>query len=549
MNYGVRYDYEAGAFKGGKIPGSGGTCLQGNGLIAACGSDKNNWQPRLGFTYAPWEKTLFRLSFAETTQLAFNNVVLDSLNFDGTTLKTITTTNPTVLSFFPNAPSTAALAAVTPPLGVPPFGRVRPISTNLKNPEVRMVNFGIEHEFSKTLKGEIQYIGQFGFGLFGERDLNAPPVIADPANPGFFYFGNRPNPNFLAVRTNENSRTSHYNGLVASARKTLSHHVQFNASYTWSKALTSGEDFFGLSEPADYVHIRPELGPAFNDIRHAANMGVVLDSGKLTGNRWSGFLANNLGLSWVGQIQSGRPYPVSTGSAGFANGRFFGPGSETQQRPNALPDGTLSTAGIASFDGSNALFGPAAVAQCNASGFFTAAQCASIKNTFNAPSGASGLGAVDALNPNQNVDFQSVSGNVGRDAGRGSPFVKFDASLHKAYSIPRAENVKLELRFDAINVFNHSNLISNNSNDVLNALAFSATFDSKTGIGTPKSDFFSCTACVRPNGTLIGSNSQVLHLSDLQKGGKINFSPFGGIGNPGADDSPRKLQLSFHVRF
>src|SRR5579864_886547 len=90
MNYGLRYDFEAGAFKGGKIPGPNGTCLAGNGLIQACGSDKNNWQPRLGFTYSPWDKTLFRLSFAETTMLAFNNVVLDSLNFDGTTLNTAT---------------------------------------------------------------------------------------------------------------------------------------------------------------------------------------------------------------------------------------------------------------------------------------------------------------------------------------------------------------------------------------------------------------------------------------------------------------------------
>ena len=64
--------------------------------------------------------------------------------------------------------------------------------------------------------------------------------------------------------------------------KSLSSHVQFNASYTWSHALTSGEDFFGLSEPGDFVNTRPELGPAFNDVRHAVNMGVVLDSGKMT---------------------------------------------------------------------------------------------------------------------------------------------------------------------------------------------------------------------------------------------------------------------------
>jgi hypothetical protein len=407
------------------------------------------------------------------------------------------------------------------------------------------VLFGVEQQLTKTLKVGASYIGQFGFGLFGERDVNVPPAIADPAHPGFFFFGDRPNPNFTAIRTNENSRTSHYNGLVVSANKIFTNHVQFVASYVYSKSLTSGEDFFGLSQPADYVNIRPELGPAFNDIRHAANMGVVLDSGKVTGNRWTGFFSNNLGLSWVGQIQSGRPYPFSTGTAGFANGRFFGAGSETQQRPNQLADGTVSSAGIAAFDGANALFGPGAVASCNSSGFFSPAQCASIQNTFLAPAAASSKGAVDVLTGDI-VDFQKVSGNVGRDAGRGSNFVKFDASLHKTFAMPKAERVRLELRFDAFNVFNTSNFLSYNTNDVLTALAFATT---PTG---PAPNFFTCTSCQRPNGTFVGSNGQVLHLSDLTHG-KVSsnlLSPtFNFLGDPASADGPRRLQLSFHVRF
>jgi hypothetical protein len=551
MNAGVRYDFEAGAFKGGKIPGPNGTCFQGNGLISACSSDGNNWQPRLGFTYAPWDKTLFRLGFAETTMLAFNNVVLDSLNFDGTTLNTVTIDGSTpagaaALAAFPNLPSPALLAPFAPQL-TGPFGRVRPIAPDLKNPEMRSVNFGVEHQFTNTLKAGIQYIGQFGFGLFGERDLNAAPLIADPNHAGFFYFGTRPNSQFAAVRTNQNSRTSHYNGMLVNLEKNFSRHIQFNASYTWSHALTSGEDFFGLSEPGDYVNTRPELGPAFNDIRHAVNMGVVLDSGRMTSNHFAGVFANNLGLSWVGQLQSGRPYPISTGSSGFGgSGRFFGAGSETQQRPNVAADGTINTSSIASFDGSNALFGPGAVAACIAAGF-PAAQCQSIQNAFAAPAGVTNTGAIDIITGDP-VTFKTINGNLGRDAGRGSPFYKFDASLHKSITMPKYENIKVELRFDAFNVFNHANLISNNTNDVLSVLAPSVTG------GVPNPDFFTCTGCMRPNGTYVGTNGKTLTVADLQKGGKINWSPFfsgtnTGIGSPGANDAPRKLQLSFHVRF
>ena len=544
MNAGIRYDLEAGAFKGGKIPGPNGTCFQGNGIIPACSSDHNNWQPRLGFTYGLTEKTLIKASAAEVTMLAFNNVVLDSLNFDGTTLNTVTTTNPAVLAAFPNAPNPALLtgSAACPPS----CGRVRPISTNLHNPEIRMFDLSIQHQFSRNFSGEIQYIGQFGFGLFGERDTNAPPVIADPAHSGFFYFGNRPDPRFTAIRTNENSRTSHYNGLLVSANKRFSNHVQFNASYTWSHALTSGEDFFGLSEPADGVNIRPELGPAFNDIRHAANFSIVLDSGRVTDMPVARVLANNLSLSWIGQLQSGRPYPFSTGTAGFANGRFFGTGSETQQRPNVLANGTLSTAGIAAFDGTNALFGPGAVAACTAAGF-PAAQCATIQNTFLAPAAASPLGAADALTGDI-VDFQMVSGNMGRDAGVSAPFYRLDLSLKKIIKVPHAEHVSVELQADAFNVLNHTNFQGFNGNNITSLLSFGA-LNPAAPAGT---GFFNCVVCQRPNGTLVGSSGQLLNISNIKNGtldSNLLNPTFGGIGDPVSSDIPRTFQLSFHVRF
>jgi hypothetical protein len=554
VNYGIRYDYEAGAFKGGTIKGPNGTCFQSNGLISACSSDKNNWQPRLGITWEVRPGTLVKASAAEVTMLAFNNVVLDSLNFDGHTLNTTTVTSSdpgwaSVAAAFPNSPSPALLASLVPP-GSGFFGRVRPISPNLHNPELRMFNLSVQHQFTKTLVAEAQYIGQFGFGLFGERDTNAAPVIADPAHPGFFYFGDRPNPHFTAIRTNENSRTSHYNGMLLSASKRMSNHVQFNASYTWSHALTSSEDFFGLSEPGDPRNIRAELGPALNDIRHAANFGVVLDSGKATDRNIVRWFTNDLTLGIIGQLQSGRPYPFSTGTAGFANGRFFGNGNETQQRPNVLPDGTISVAAIASAFGANALFGPGAVAACVAGGF-SAAQCASIKNTFLAPGTASSKGAVDALTGDI-VDFKFVNGNVERNAGRGAPFLRNDVSLKKQFRIANRERLRLELEADAINVFNHSNFLGFNSNNDTANLSFgtvSATAPAGTGL-------FDCTNCIRPNGTLVGTGGQILHLSDVTHGTlskdllKPTYGVFGGsIGDPAISDGPRKFQLAFRVRF
>jgi hypothetical protein len=575
MNAGLRYDVEAGAFRGGPVAGPGGACFQRNGIIPACSSDYNNWQPRLGFTWQPWQKTLFKASFAEVTMPAFNNVALASLNSPGPLAGFRATSDPAVLAAFPNFPSAALLANVPP---VPSFLLPsRAISNHLKNPEVRMFNLGIQHEFSRSFSAEIQYVGQFGFGLFGERDTNAPVVAPDPAHPGYFYFqlqkpvdpalppSARPDNRFDAIRTIENSRTSHYNGLLLSATKRFSSHVQFVASYTWSHALTSSEGFFGpldggITEPADQRNVRSELGPALNDIRHAANFGVVLDSGRVTNMKLARLFTNDLGLAWVGQLQSGRPYPFSTGTVPFLLGvfPFTSIGFETPQRPDVLPDGTISTAGIASGQGSNALFGPGAVARCITAGF-AAAQCNSIQNTFLAPANADPAGPTDPLTF-ESVDFKSLTGNMGKNAGRQSPYYRFDASLKKTLKVPHAERVSLELRADAFNLFNHSNWQGFNVNNITSFFSFGQLSTSaQAGRG-----FFDCTNCLRPNGTVVGTNGQALKITDIQKGKRDGNllkpafqSPlstgflgiFGGIGDPSSADIARTFQLSFHVRF
>jgi hypothetical protein len=90
-----------------------------------------------------------------------------------------------------------------------------------------------------------------------------------------------------------------------------------------------------------------------------------MESAKIFCSGFMGKIMNNLGLSWLGQVQSGRPYPLSTGSSQFGNGsRFFGTGSETQQRPNILHEGTVSVTGIGTFDGFGANFGANAPSVC-----------------------------------------------------------------------------------------------------------------------------------------------------------------------------------------
>lgn len=532
LNWGLRYDLESGAFTGGpKKTGSG--CVQGNGIIPACSKDHNNFQPRIGIAWSPHfnsgfmhslfgdgDKSVLRFSFAEITLLAYLNISLDSLNFDGVNLLTVGSDDPAVLAFAPNRPPDAVLNTLRP-AGF--FGRVRPISPDLKNAESRNFNFTFSRQLTRDVVLDIGYLGVFGHGLFGERDRNYPVITADPAHPGFFYLAPRPDPRFTAVRTNENSRRSTYNALLVSAQKRFSNHFQFQAGYVFSKLLTNGEDFFGISEPADPRNVNLDFAHASNDTTHQFNYGLVYDTEGLT-HGFARHLVNNWTIGMIGRIESGRPYPISTGDGPFSGSTFFGAGNETVQRPNILPDGTLSTTNIAG-RGGNLLIGPGGHAACPG--------CP--QTTFLAPAGASASGARDSLT-SEIVDFQFLNGGLERNAGKTNPFYRFDLSFIKA--VPIREQMRFEVKVDVFNVLNHPNFLLFNGNPNLNQLPIS------TDPG--------CRVCLNAtNGRYIGADGQTLKLSDLQNGftTPLRRGQFGALGNPSTTDLPRTIQLSARFRW
>jgi hypothetical protein len=608
MNYGIRYDIEDGAFKGGTIQDSRvpGGCLQANGLIPACSSDKNNWQPRVGLAYSPQfergiahflfggpGKSVIRAAGAEVTELAYLNVVLDSLNFDGKNLLTASiapdfTKNPSataacfsstgaplppastgdplacaVLDAYPGTPSQASLAPFTQGV-ITNFGRVRPIATNLHNPEIRMASLVVSRQLGPTMLVEVGYQGVFGFGQFGEVDKNFPTPVADPLHTGYFYLPARPSSSFTAVRTNQNTRTTAYHGGYVSLQKRLSHHLQIQGSYTYSKTLASGEDFYGLSEPGNPFNIGAERALAQNDIRHLGNFSFVVDTEKLFSTAVLRPVLNNWTFSTIGTLQSGRPYPVSTGAYPFSGSRFFGVGNETQQRPNictagstvfgcaGAPVGALVATNIADHSGSGLEVGPGGVAACIAAGFPTAT-CNSLKTTFAAPAGASGSGPVDSFDGSP-VDFQYLNGDLTRNAGQTLSIYRFDVSVTKAFRFPKWEAARLEFKLDAFNVFNHPLLYLNNGNDTLNGISL-PPLTVKDALGnTIRNPAFNCTtSCINPfSGLYLGADGSPLTLQVFKSGraDKNLLNPnFGGLGNPSGNVTPRKLQLAIRFRW
>ncbi len=578
VNYGLRYEKEDGAFTGGTIPDPKvqGGCLQSNGLIPACGSDNNNWQPRLGIAWSPnfdrgimhWlfgdpGKSVIRAAGGRITEMVDLNVMVNSLIFDGDTLFTqsITsgslgndgvTTGQQVLNAYPNEPSTALLDLFKP---VGYYGRVRPISPALKNSEVNMASLVFQRQLGSSFTYSIGYQGVFAHGLLGETDTNFPTPIADPAHPGYFYMPDVPNPAFGPIRTVSSDRESGYNALVVTAVKRMARHVQFQGSYTWSHTLDDGEDFFGLSEPANpLASLQLENASAQNDVRHLANFDLVADTNDLLHIPVVRTILNNWTFGMLATLQSGRPYPVSTGDASLAGLNFTDLGSETMQRPNictggsavtgcaGAPIGALVATNIGSISGTNLEVGPDGVAACTAAGL---TNCAALQTTFAAPARASGSGPVDSFTGTP-VDFQYISGNLARNAGQSLPLYRFDISLARSIMIPEWKSASLELKMDVFNVFNHPLFIFNNSFDSLNLLPLPRL----TVNGAPNPNFDCTASCLNPfTGLYLGANGQVLTLANFERATFDAAKNFSGLGGPAGVVTPRIIQLALRFRW
>ena len=577
VNYGLRFDKEDGAFTGGTVPDPQvpGGCLQSNGLIPACGSDNANWQPRLGIAWSPsfengtghWlfgdpGKSVIRAAGGRITEMVDLNVTVNSRIFDGNTLFTqsITAgsigsdgaTGEQVLKTYPNLPS-ASLLDLFKPVGY--YGRVRPISPTLKNPQVNMASLVYQRQLGSSFTYSIGYQAAFTHGLFGEKDTNFPTPIADPAHPGYFYMPGVPNPAFGPIRTVFSDRESGYNALVITAVKRMSHHVQFQGSYVWSHTLSDGEDFFGLSEPGNpLAPLSLDNASAQNDLRHLVNFNFVADTNNLFEAPVARTILNNWTFGMMSTLQSGRPFPVSTGDASFTGLNFTDLGSETMQRPNVCtagssapgcagaPIGALVATNIGSISGTNLEVGPAGVAACVAAGL---TDCAALQTTFAAPAGVSTSGPVDSITGTP-VDFQYIDGNLVRNAGQSLAIYRFDISLTKAIKIPKWESASLELKMDVFNLFNHPGFIFNNSFDALNLLLLPARIVN----GAPNPNFNCTVSCLNPfTGLYLGANGRPLTLANFQRATFNAAKNFNGLGGPAGEVTPRIIQLAIRFRW
>jgi hypothetical protein len=298
--------------------------------------------------------------------------------------------------------------------------RVQPSSIfnpNLQSPYVGLVYFGIQHAITPSLVFETAFVGNRGVKYPLARLYNQPDRVT----------GVRLNPNLNQGYYIDNSQQSWYSSWQSTLRKRFSHNFTFAVHYTWARQLATETGdvsaYYQNNSNAriqNFFNLRPEWGPADGDITHnfTADWVYTLPTLASAGNPILRQAFGGWQFSGIFAGATGQPLLITEGSA------------DNVSRPDYVANQPAVNANYQS------------TLQYLNKGAFTPVPISS----------ASGL----PIRP----------GNISGAFVRGPGYWNADLSIGKNFSI--AEKLKLQLRLDAFNALNHTNLTSF-SQDVLNA--------------------------------------------------------------------------------
>ena len=282
----------------------------------------------------------------------------------------------------------------------PVWGTIQTIEPNLKIPYSQQFSFGLQRELPLHLFAEATYVGTLARHLLDEPDINMPTFAVLGSVPSTTAENSiRPYVGYSTIQQFESRATSNYHGLQLYLTRRAGA-VMFTSSYTFSKNL--GNASSDTTNNNDFYNLKQFYGPLTGglDVRHVFVGTVIWNMPALANQK--PYVRGPLGswqFSGVAHLQSGQYYTV-TGNSSIVSGRL----ADYVGGPAVLPNA-----------GPNGWFNPAAFAV--------------------APQGRWGTAA---------------PGDV-----EGPGLQYFNLSLTKFLSI--RENMKLRIRADFINAFNHAN--------------------------------------------------------------------------------------------
>ncbi|WP_260706581.1 carboxypeptidase regulatory-like domain-containing protein [Edaphobacter flagellatus] len=489
FNLGIRYDIQTGGPDSagrmvGFIPGQQSTVIPSAPIGVLFRGDKgvsnggaftkyNHVSPRVGMVWDPYKngKTIFRAGggiFYGTVSGSLYTAASSSAPYGGTLTYTKVTSvaNPysNDPSEFPGgvSPFPYSFSASNPTFSLHPLP-VTAFDPNFTWPAIYQFNVGWQQQLGKSFAVTASYVGALSRKIPMYQDINAPiytpgaPSTAPAAgsaaslsgknypNTTTYIANRRPfnssaslgggpglagNPTYGAVYRIQSSESANYNGLQVTAEERLSKRLTVRGFYIWSRSMQS-QPLDSTGSPAGTSQYYNPEDPYLKyldrqrsdyDIRHMATISFVYQSNFQSSNFLLRQLADGWTVSGIIRVQSGMPFSVLTGNDdnqdGFQNDR---PNLSGIGKPHLTDTGGSRTA---------------AMKQWISPSYF----CLFVPATNTCP--GAGPGGIDG----------TVRANDFDAPGRRS----VDASLFRDFAFEG--NVRFQLRAEATNVFNLTNL-------------------------------------------------------------------------------------------
>ncbi len=296
-------------------------------------------------------------------------------------------------------------------------------------------SLGVEHQFGTTASVQAQYVGTRAVNQPYLTQVNGYQTVCQGCFAPFPYL--RPtDARFGAVTQLSTGENSHYNGLQITAMKRVSHGLQGQVNYTWSRCMdtVSNGGFLQFSAGGILSPLPGELsrdyGPCDYDIRHNLNAQYVYQLPMKVRNHALGYALNGWQISGTVFWHSGIPFSVlSTPYSANGNGVVQGSGPQFASVVTGVP--------LYQHHPIRGVTQPGTIQWLNPNAFVSTVD----------PS----TGKCYGNDSPENCQF----GNLGRNALRGPDFFWNDFYLTKWF--PLSEHVKLRLEAQFFNIFNHPN--------------------------------------------------------------------------------------------
>src|SRR5215471_11796991 len=399
----------------------------------------NNFEPRVGLVWDPFGKA----KTAIRTGYGISHDYIAYGNFESNIF-----TNPPFNSSISIAPTSSGGNLVYPSMDNPGAGvpnnalprNLRIVGLPFNTPYIEQYSLDVQQEIAKGMVLDVGYFGASAHHLSGFIDLNQPQVGAYVTQLGMtppITSGTqsqrlnaiRPFLGYGAISDFVNIFGSNYSALQASLQRVWKDGSLVKVNYTWSHNLgdvdpTTGVGYstssnFGASHitAQDRYNTRLEYGPTSLDRRHVLSADFVLmEPWFKEQHGLLGHLAGGWELSGITTVNSGLALT-----------------------PRSNPFGALSNVDFPGL------------------GCIGVSGCISMPNQVSDPNSGAPHTITQWFNTSAFVPNASVApGNAARGSVIGPGFWRQDLSLFKNMSL--TERFKAQLRAEAFNVFNHTNL-------------------------------------------------------------------------------------------